>query len=85
MWRRPTGPCAPSSKPTATASRRARIVCLNKVDALGQDERARQHAFLAAASGSAVHLLSGVAGEGVREVLVAAHGAVRAHNRRDTA
>ena len=61
------------------------IVCLNKVDALGQDERGRQHACLAAASDSPVHLLSGAAGEGVRDVLAAALGAVRAHDRRDTA
>ena len=51
------------------------IVCLNKVDALDPDERARQNACLAAASGAAVHLVSGVAGEGVRGVLAAAYRA----------
>ncbi|MDE0201324.1 MAG: GTPase ObgE [Rhodospirillaceae bacterium] len=51
------------------------IVCLNKVDALGKDQRERQHQCLAAASGAAVHLLSGVAGEGIREVLATAHRA----------
>ena len=61
------------------------IVCLNKVDALGPEERAGQRERLSAEAGAAVHLLSGVAGEGVREVLVAAHGAVRAHSNLDTA
>ena len=54
------------------------IVCLNKVDALGADERARRRESLAAASGAAVHLLSGVAGEGVRGLLAAAGRAVGA-------
>ena len=54
------------------------IVCLNKVDALAEDQRERQHELLNAASGAAVHLLSGVAGEGVRELLAAAHRAVGA-------
>ena len=56
------------------------IVCLNKVDALAPDDRAGQRERLSAEAGVAVHLLSGAAGEGVREVLAAAHGAVRAHN-----
>ena len=60
------------------------IVCLNKVDALGPDERAGHRDRLSAESGAAVHLLSGVAGEGVREVLTAAHGAVRAHGSHGT-
>ena len=61
------------------------IVCLNKVDALGQDERARQRAGLAAASGRAVHLLSGASGEGARDVLGAAHRAGGAGAGQDTA
>ena len=56
------------------------IVCLNKVDALAPDDRAGQRERLSAEAGAAVHLLSGAAGEGVREVLAAAHGAVSAHN-----
>ena len=48
------------------------IVCLNKVDALDEDARAQQCDRLAAASDVAVHLLSGAAGEGVREALAAA-------------
>ena len=55
---------------------KAEIVCLNKVDALGEDQRAHQRECLTEASGAAVHLLSGVAGEGVRAVLAAAHHAV---------
>ena len=54
------------------------IVCLNKVDALGPYERARQRESLAAACGTAPHLLSGAAGEGVQAVLSHAHHAVRA-------
>ena len=54
------------------------IVCLNKVDALAEDGRIGQRERLAAATDAAVHLLSGVAGEGVPEVLAAAHRAVGA-------
>ena len=53
------------------------IACLNKVDALGPEERARQRESLAAACGTAPHLLSGAAGEGVHVVLSLAHHAVR--------
>ena len=59
------------------------ILCLNKVDALGEDQRAHQRECLVAASGTSVQLLSGVAGEGVREVLAAAHRAVGAPTGRD--
>ena len=59
------------------------IVCLNKVDALAPDIRADQCERLAGASGGRVHLLSGAAGEGVREVLAAAHVTVRAHSGED--
>ena len=51
------------------------ILCLNKVDALGEDLRSERRERLAAASGAAVHLLSGAAGEGVRAALAAAHRA----------
>ena len=60
------------------------IVCLNKVDAVGPDERAGRRDRLSAEAGADVHLLSGVAGEGVREVLAAARGAVRAHGSQGT-
>ena len=59
------------------------IVCLNKVDALAADERERQHECLAAASAGAVHFLSGVAGEGVREVLADARHAAGAPTSQD--
>ena len=61
------------------------IVCLNKVDALTPDGRAGQRERLSAAAGTAVHPLSGAAGEGVREVLAAAHGAVRAQGAQGAA
>ncbi len=61
------------------------IVCLNKVDALGPDDRAGQRDSLSAEAGAAVHLLSGAAGDGVREVLTAAHGAVRARDAQGAA
>lgn len=59
------------------------IVCLNKVDALAPDMRADQFERLSGASCGLVHLLSGAAGEGVREVLAAAHSAVRARSGQD--
>ena len=61
------------------------IVCLNKVDALAPEDRAGQREHLSAEAGAAVHPLSGAAGEGVREVLAAALGAVRARNGRGAA
>lgn len=45
-----------------------RITCLNKIDALDEDERAEKAAALRAVAGD-VMLLSGVTGEGVSEVL----------------
>ena len=51
------------------------LVCLNKVDALGPDDRTERRESLAAAAGTAVHLLSGAAGEGVRAILAAARRA----------
>ena len=59
------------------------IVCLNKVDALAPDIRADQFERLASTSDGPVHLLSGAAGEGVREALAAAHSAVRARSCQD--
>ena len=61
------------------------IVCLNKVDALPEDERAGQRARLEDAAGAAAHLLSGAAGEGVRAALAAALGAARAQSGEGTA
>ncbi|ABS63100.1 GTP-binding protein Obg/CgtA [Parvibaculum lavamentivorans DS-1] len=45
------------------------ILCLNKMDALSEEEREEKLALLAEESGSEVRLLSGVSGEGVKEVL----------------
>ncbi|PKQ02663.1 MAG: GTPase ObgE, partial [Alphaproteobacteria bacterium HGW-Alphaproteobacteria-12] len=45
------------------------LLCLNKADALSAEERGEKMAALAAASGGNVHILSGVSGEGVKEVL----------------
>ena len=45
------------------------ILCLNKADALSEEERDEKAALLAEESGSTVHILSGVSGEGVTEVL----------------
>jgi len=48
---------------------KAEIVCLNKCDALGEDEIAEKTEALAAAAGRPVQRLSGVSGDGVPEVL----------------
>ena len=45
------------------------ILCLNKSDALTDEERAEKKRTLEDASGGSVHLLSGVSGEGVTAVL----------------
>ena len=49
-------------------ARKPRITALNKVDALDNTERTEKKAALEAAAGP-VHLISGVSGEGVTEVL----------------
>jgi GTP-binding protein len=46
-----------------------RLTVLNKIDALEADEMAERRAALAAATGGRVMAMSGVSGEGVREVL----------------
>jgi len=53
-----------------------RIIGLNKIDALDDDERAVARAALEAETGRPVFLLSGVSGEGVPEVLRALHAAI---------
>lgn len=45
------------------------ILCLNKADALSEEERKEKAALLAEESGSKVQILSGVSGEGVTDVL----------------
>ncbi len=54
------------------------LVALNKVDALDPDTRATRLAELAEAAGGEVRLVSGVSGEGVRDLLRAAWARVRA-------
>lgn len=46
------------------------IVALNKVDAIEKDAVARKRNALAKASGAKVHVISGVSGEGVQELLM---------------
>jgi GTP-binding protein len=60
------------------------ILCLNKADALTEEERAEKKRLLEEASGGAVHLLSGVSGEGVTAVLRLVAEAI-AKNRADEA
>lgn len=45
------------------------IICLNKADALTEEEREEKRALLSEESGGDVHVISGVSGEGVKEVL----------------
>ena len=54
------------------------LVALSKADALDPELRAQKLAELSAAAGRPAALVSGVAGEGVRELLRAAHGRVLA-------
>ena len=54
------------------------LVGLNKADALTPEVRAEKAAELAAACGHEVHVVSGVSGEGVTELLRAAFAEVRA-------
>ncbi|WP_299783263.1 GTPase ObgE [uncultured Roseobacter sp.] len=53
-----------------------RVTVLNKIDALDDDERAAAREALEKASGGAVMLMSGVAREGVTEVLRALRGQI---------
>ncbi|MCB1834318.1 MAG: GTPase ObgE, partial [Geminicoccaceae bacterium] len=45
------------------------LLCLNKIDALTEEAREEARAALADISGSEVHLVSGVSGEGITPVL----------------
>jgi GTP-binding protein len=56
---------------------RTELVCLNKVDALGEAEVAAKAADLCAAAERPVFLTSGVSGRGLAEVLRAAHAEIR--------
>jgi len=58
-------------------ARRPELVCLNKIDALAEEEIAAKEAALRAAAGRPVFLTSGVARRGLDEVLRAAHAEIR--------
>ena len=64
---------------------RTEILALNKVDALDADERAEKAAALAAAAGATPHLISGVSGEGVQDVLREVFRAVKRHRAAEAA
>ncbi len=54
------------------------LLALNKADALSPEERLEKVAEIEAASGITPHVISGVSGEGVRDILRLAHGKIRA-------
>lgn len=56
---------------------KAELIALNKIDALSEEERAEAAAAIEDVAGSRPFLISGVSGEGVRELLRAAHAKVR--------
>ncbi|MDE2356115.1 MAG: GTPase ObgE [Alphaproteobacteria bacterium] len=60
------------------------LIALNKADALTADAAEGHRAALAQASGRPVRLVSGVSGAGVRELMRAAFGEVRARNEAGT-
>lgn len=64
---------------------RAEILCLNKIDALDDEERAEKAAALEAACGRPPRLISGVSGEGVQDALRAAFQEVRRHRDAEAA
>lgn len=57
------------------------ILCLNKADALTQEEREERAALLASESGADVYVISAVSGEGMKEVLRLAANEIK--ERRD--
>lgn len=61
------------------------LLALNKADALSPDERLAKASELEAVAGRAPFIISGVSGEGVRELLRAAHGEIVAKRSREKA
>ncbi len=61
------------------------LLALNKADALSPDERLAKAAELEAVAGRAPYIISGVSGEGVRDLLRAAHGEIVAKRAREKA
>ena len=61
------------------------LLALNKADALTPEERLTKAAELEAVAGRAPYIISGVSGEGVRDLLRAAHGEIVAKRAREKA
>jgi GTP-binding protein len=61
------------------------LLALNKADALTPEERLAKAAELEAVAGRAPYIISGVSGEGVRDLLRAAHGEIVAKRAREKA
>jgi GTP-binding protein len=61
------------------------LLALNKADALSPEERLAKAAELEAVAGRAPYIISGVSGEGVRDLLRAAHGEIVAKRAREKA
>jgi GTP-binding protein len=64
---------------------KAELLALNKADALTPDERLAKAAELEAVAGHAPYIISGVSGEGVRDLLRAAFGEITANRARQKA
>ena len=62
---------------------KAEVLVLNKCDALSQDQRTLKQAALKAVSGGEVLLMSGVAGEGVEEALLAVLNHVKIRRKKE--
>jgi len=62
-----------------------RVTALNKIDALDDDEQAERRAELEKLTGGTVHLMSGVAGDGVQNVLRALRAEIDADRLREKA
>ena len=63
------------------------ILCLNKADALSEDEREEKRKALAKAAGKRkkVHIISGVTGEGITAILHLVADAIAAANAQEKA
>ncbi|MFD3190822.1 GTPase ObgE [Sedimentitalea sp. HM32M-2] len=60
-----------------------RVTALNKIDALDDDQRAAARAALEQAAGGSVHMISGVSGEGLVDVLRAVRAQIKADRLRE--
>jgi len=64
---------------------RPEIVAINKIDALDSDTRKRLAAKIRKAAGQTPRLISGVSGEGVRDLLFAAYDVIRGQHQPEEA